>query len=86
MYERKDIPSMNPELYRRKPKWTVIYNLPTRESAWIGTAWEFYEEESNAQRRYDELVKDGRYPTKRPYHRDNDRSHLAAVHEMNGQG
>lgn len=70
---------------RKCPSWTIHYNRVNPGSRWIGTGWEFFDEESAAKARYDELMKDGHYPTKRPYHAE-DKRHLGAVHAMNGEG
>lgn len=42
---------------KKPPKWTVLYSTkPTHwGSPWIGTAWEFYDEKSHAEDRFDEL-------------------------------
>jgi hypothetical protein len=86
VYERKDIPSMNPECYRRKPSWTVLANsAPLNGGHWVGTSWEFFDDEVAAQHRYEELSNAGRYPTKRPYH-SADAAHLGAVHAMRNEG
>lgn len=69
-----------------KPAWTVTYNIVSPSSPWIGTGWEFFQNEKTAQVRYDALVVTGRCPTKRPYYSPSDRQHLAAVHDMNGEG
>jgi hypothetical protein len=74
---------VNPEPLR--PSWTVVYNRVSLGSRWIGKGWEFFDDEEWAKRRYDELVKEGHCPTKRPYH-SSDRQHLGAVHAMNGEG
>lgn len=71
---------------RQKPAWTVLYNLPPAStSRWVGTAWEFFDDEPSAKRRYEELASSGHYPTKRPYH-EADRPHLGAVHATRNEG
>ncbi len=67
------------------PKWTIHYKSG-RHGYWIGTAWEFYDEETDAQKRYDELSRiEAVSPTERPYH-PSDRQHLGAAHIMRGEG
>jgi len=62
------------------PKWTVLYNIVSQESKqWIGTGWEFFNSESDAQiccLRHEQL---GNVPTMRLFHQ-NDRIHLGAAH------
>jgi hypothetical protein len=67
------------------PAWTLSYNVKTPGSRWIGTAWEFFDDEVQAQRRFDELRAADAYPTKRPYH-SYDRVHLGAAHALSGEG
>lgn len=78
-----------------RPKWTVLYNISTPESNWIGTGWEFFNDEKTAQKRYDALSKFSEKPndlgfkycpTKRPYYSSCDRAHLGAAHAWNKEG
>lgn len=78
----------------RHPTWTIVYNISTPGSRWIGTGWEFFEDEKTAQKRYNELSKFSEKPnelgfkycpTKRPYF-PLDRVHLGAVHAWNKEG
>lgn len=62
------------------PKWTVLYNIVSPGSDWIGTGWEFFDEEIVAVSRYNELINQGHCPTKRPYYHRSDASHLGACH------
>lgn len=62
------------------PKWTVCYNIVSKPNKWVGTAWEFFDEEFDAQACYDHQIKIGNCPTKRPYYDEADREHLGAVH------
>lgn len=64
------------------PKWTLIYNTVNVENVWIGSAWEFFDEEITATKRYEELSKLNLYPTKRPYYHSQDFSHLGASHQF----
>jgi len=65
-----------------KPKWTVVYNIVSKESnKWIGTGWEFFDDEIDASSCYARQVKAGNTPTKRPYYDKSDRKHLGAVHQ-----
>ena len=50
-----------------KPHWTVIHNTAPDGTPHMGRAWEFFDDEQAAQKRYDELSKNRLYPTKRPY-------------------
>lgn len=64
-----------------QPMWTVCYNIVSRESLrWVGTGWEFFDNECDAQACFDRHVKNGNCPTKRPYYRARDRIHLGAAH------
>jgi len=64
-----------------KPRWTVVYNIVSPESAqYVGTGWEFFVEEKEAMRCYERHNKAGNVPTKRPYHDGVDREHLGAAH------
>lgn len=66
---------------KKAPKWTVGYNIVSRESErWIGTGWEFFDDEQEAARCYDRHVSAGNCPFKRPYH-EADFKHLGAVHQ-----
>jgi hypothetical protein len=68
-----------------KPTWTVLYNITTAANRWIGTGWEFFDNEVLARNRVEHLQGRGFAPTLRPY-QSSDKSHLGAVHEMNGEG
>jgi len=61
------------------PKWTVITNLTGK---WIGTSWEFFDEENEAEACYQKHLAIGNVPTK-PYFNAVDSFHLGAVHRMN---
>lgn len=62
------------------PNWTVLYNIVSPEDGrWVGTGWEFFDDEEDAEfcrRRHERL---GNVPTKRPFH-TNDIPHLGAAH------
>jgi len=65
-----------------RPTWTVLYNILSPESRrWIGTGWEFFYSDSEAEECYIRHIKNGNCPTKRRYH-TSDRSHLGAAHNM----
>ncbi len=53
---------------KKRPKWTVLYNINRNGSVYIGKGWEFFNNGDMAQRCYDEQVKIGNVPTKRPFH------------------
>lgn len=64
------------------PAWTVLYNIVSKEnSKWIGTGWEFFDEESEASKCYKRHLNSNNTPIKRKYHK-NDKVHLGAVHRM----
>lgn len=65
----------------KRPKWTVLYNVVSERSSWIGTAWEFFDNESSAQLCYDKQLATGNCPTKRPFH-ESDIQHLGAAHRF----
>jgi hypothetical protein len=61
----------------KKPKWTVLCNLVSPESAvWGGTSWEFFDTEDAAAICYKRHQKAWDGPTKRPYYDKCDREHL----------
>lgn len=66
-----------------KPRWTVLYNVVSKENdRWIGTGWEFFDNENDAQKCYDRHVTEGNCPTKRYYYEKLDRYHLGAAHRF----
>ena len=75
---------------KEHPRWTVVYNTISPEnSKWIGTGWEFFDEEKDAQTCYDRHIKLGNCPTKRFYYQGIDPNkpkydyfHLGAAHRM----
>jgi hypothetical protein len=71
---------------KKRPVWTVLYNLTSAASPWVGTAWEFFDDEALARSRYEELAAKGSYPTLRPYYSSQDKPHLGAIHPMRGEG
>lgn len=51
------------------PRWTVNYNIVSPESdKWIGTGWEFFDEEHDAASCYRRHRMLGNVPTMRPFH------------------
>lgn len=65
----------------KTPKWTVVYNIVSVQSQFIGTGWEFFMLESNAKHCYGKQVAAGNCPTMRPFHEATDRQHMGAVHQ-----
>jgi len=71
-----------------KPSWTVLYNIVTPGSPWIGTGWEFFDDKEAAQSCYNHQIKIGNCPTMRPYYagykdsKEFDYWHLGAAHRM----
>jgi len=69
--------------YDLLPKWTVHYNIVSPESGkWVGTGWEFFDDESKSSSAYSRHIAAGNCPTKRPFHRDCDLKHLGAAHQF----
>jgi hypothetical protein len=65
----------------KRPKWTILYNFIPPNSAWVCTAWEFYDDDQIAQTRYDALnAEPETSATKRPFFEKPDRLHLGACH------
>lgn len=63
-----------------QPSWTVGYNIVSDESdQWIGTGWEFFDNESDAKQCYTRLNSTSHIAWKRPFH-SQDAKHLGAVH------
>lgn len=64
-----------------KPNWTVLCNVVSKESdKWIGTSWEFFTREQDAQDCYDRHRKAGDCPTMRTFYEACDRKHMAVGH------
>lgn len=63
-----------------RPSYTLVYNI-VNASKWVGTGWEFFDTEEDAEARYEELNKQGHCCTLRPYH-NTDSIHLGAAHRM----
>lgn len=64
-----------------KPLWTVFYNIVSAENdTWIGTGYEFFDKEEDAEKCKLRHEKSGNVPTKRHFHH-NDIPHLAAAHK-----
>jgi hypothetical protein len=63
-----------------EPRWTVNYNIVSPESDhWVGTGWEFFDEEAQATLCFERHSNAGNCPTKRPYYRASDWDHLGAA-------
>lgn len=58
----------------RYPRWTVIYNIRTPGSVWVGKGVEFFDEEAPARTRGREVE-----GTSRPFYPPHDRQYLNAV-------
>jgi hypothetical protein len=63
-----------------EPRWTVHYNINCGD--WVGTGWEFFNSDDEAQDCYEAVQRNGDVPTKRPYHRATDEKHLGAIHRQ----
>jgi len=55
------------------PKWTVMFNIRTKNGLHRG--YSFYMEEEKAEASYHAHIAQGNVPTKRPFH-ESDRVHL----------
>jgi hypothetical protein len=65
----------------KRPHWTVLYNIVSKENdRWVGTGWEFFDEEKDAQAAFDRHTADGSGACKRPYYNSCDENHLGAAH------
>lgn len=64
----------------RKPNWTVLYNIANNGSPYIGTAWEFFDHENQADDCLTRQRMNGNIPCKRPFHEATDRPHMGACH------
>lgn len=62
----------------KRPKWTVLYNIVSEGSTWIGTGREFFDDEETAKKRYDKIPSGA---SMRPYHKVDDR-YFGAVHRI----
>jgi hypothetical protein len=63
------------------PKWTVLYNIVSPENNnFVGTGWEFFDNEQDAQLCYNRQAHNGNVPTKRPFY-PTDGEHLGAAHK-----
>jgi len=63
-----------------KPKWTVLSNLVSKGSEWIGTSREFFDDKIAADNCYKDHIKRGNCPALRPYNHNVDKAYLGAVH------
>ena len=66
-----------------QPRWTVLYNIVSESSDWIGTGREFFDTEFDACSCYNKQLSNGNCPTRRPYDHNADNVHLGAVHQPN---
>lgn len=62
----------------KPPNWTVTYCIVKKDAVFLGKGWEFFYNEDAAQRCYDEQIKLGNVPMKRPFH-PNDKLHMNPV-------
>ena len=66
----------------KQPNWTVCYNIVSPESdRWVGTGWEFFDQECDAEKSYKRHISLGNVPCKRPYFPPSDYKHLGIAHE-----
>lgn len=67
---------------QKDPKWTVLYNIVSAESAtYVGTGWEFFDDEREAKACYERHIASGNCPAKRRYSPIPDFQHLGAAHQ-----
>jgi hypothetical protein len=64
----------------KTPKLVVFYNIVSKNSDWIGTGWEFFDDQQEAKACYDQQIANGNCPCMRPYYRT-DAVHLGAIHQ-----
>jgi len=65
-----------------KPRWTVLYNIVSPESKrWVGTGWEFFDTEEEAQACYDRHNNGANCASKRPWH-PSDKKRMGAAHQI----
>lgn len=63
-----------------KPNWTVLYNIISPEnSKYVGTGWEFFDKEEDADKCYARHRDNGCCPSKRPFFEKLDRAHMGAA-------
>ncbi len=71
---------MSPNVQPDRPKWTVFYNISSHENdRWVGTGWEFFSEQYEAEKCFCRQMDLGNVPTLRAFH-ESDRQHMGAVH------
>ena len=63
-----------------RPKWTVLYNIVSVDSKWIGTGWEFFDDKRSAENCQDEQNHKGNCATLRLYYKTCDDIHIGATH------
>lgn len=79
--KRATSPAVAMAWFTSRPKWTVLYNQQSPENdRWVGTGWEFFDREEDAEAAYERHIEAGDTPTKRPYYHNTDYPHLGAVH------
>lgn len=66
----------------KNPEWVVCYNIKSKPDKWVGTGWEFFDKETDAEDCYDHQIAIGNCPTKRKYYDKTDIIHLGAIHLM----
>lgn len=71
----------------QEPKWTVVSNVvsPENNKRWVGTSWEFFDEEKEAQACYRRNTGLGNSSTVRPFHLKTDLPHMGAAHRKLGK-
>jgi hypothetical protein len=62
-----------------KPMWTVLYQSP---GEFVGMGVRFFSSEKNAQDCYDDWVKKGYCPTKRPFYQLSDEKFMGPIDLM----
>lgn len=62
------------------PKYTVLYDIVSKENnKWVGTGWEFFDDEYEAQKCYDRHMQTGNSPCKREYFHPVDYNYLGSI-------
>lgn len=65
---------------KERPSWTIHYKIPS--ISWLGSGWEFFDDEESAGDRFRELEGLGRVVVIRPYKDEFDREHLGALFRL----
>lgn len=77
VYKLDDLKPSNGPHPNYRPEWVLHYTILNNGcTQWLGSSYEFFNDEPVAKQRYMEKVKDGTFPTLRKYSEEHDRAHL----------